>query len=294
MDATDDDALELIAQLRAGGSVFAEEEFAELLAHAETAERPDGWELLDLLDLYIDRRVHGEPIEHIVERARFGELHVAVAHRVFVPRPRTVLLATVVADRLRELDADRDTGQRPPRLLDFGCGSGAIAALAVHRVPGIEVVAVDCDADAVDCARRNLPAALVVQADRIEALLAVDAARHIVDPDGSTPAIAASDPFDVVAANLPYVPTEQLALLPRGTLDSEPRRALDGGEDGLEPLGLHAQAMAEHLRIGGIAVTEVAPHQVELATEYLLLAGFSHVEEHTDDELGATVLIATR
>lgn len=286
------EAAELIAALRAGGSVFAEEELAELLARA-VAEAPHrGWDVIDVLDQMVERRVAGDPIEHIVGSARFAELRVAVEHGVFVPRRRTELLATIVADRLRELAASGSTASGRPRLLDFGCGTGAIAALAIHRVPGIDAVAVDRDRTAVDCARRNLPGALVVQAERIEALVAADAERHLAGRSAS--AIAASDPFDVVAANLPYVPTEQLSFLPRGTIEAETREALDGGEDGLEPLALHAQAMAEHLRPGGIAVTEVAPHQVELASEILLHAGFESIEVHTDGEIGATAIVARR
>lgn len=289
MDLTGAEEAELVAELRAGGSVFAEEELAELLGHARAATLPAGWERIDLLDRLVERRVDGEPIEHIVESAQFGELRVAVHHRVFVPRRRTVLLATVVAERLREVaDARAGAGgaARAPRLLDFGCGSGAIAALAAHRVPGIEVVAIDADEGAVDCARVNLPGALVVHASTIDALAASQA-----DAPGRTPASAL---FDVIAANLPYVPTEQLALLPHGTLDSEPRLALDGGDDGLDPLGEHAHSMAAWLLDGGIAVTEVAPHQVDRAIEIFALSGFASIEVRSDDELGATVVVATR
>lgn len=297
--------LALVARLRAGGSVFAEEELAVLSAHAERVGPDIRGDAAEILELFVDRRVHGERIEHILERAQFGELAIEVQFGVFVPRSRTLLLATVVADRLRELRDERAPDHAPPRLLDFGCGSGAIAALAAHRVPGIEVVAVDRDRYAVACARDNLPHALVVEASSIEALVAVDADRALealqpesaghdgtaADPRGR---MDASAPFDVIAANLPYVPTDQLALLPRGTLESEPQGALDGGHDGLEPLEEHAPAMLAHLRLGGIAVTEVAPHQIEEGVEILVLTGFSSVEVRTDDELGATVLIATR
>lgn len=266
MEMRETDAL--VARLRASGSVFAEEELAELQRAADASDDPVA------LEMFVERRTLGEPIEHIVGSARFGELRVVVHQGVFVPRRRTELLATIVAERLRAL-ADHD--ERPPRLLDFGCGTGAIAALATHRVPGIDVVAVDADPGAVACARVNLPGALVLQASALDAL------------DAHTTA-----PFDVIAANLPYVPTAELALMPHEARDFEPLLALDGGSDGLEPLHEHAWAMAARLRTGGIAVTEVAPHQVDTATAMLEQAGFSSIAVRTDDDSGATALVATR
>lgn len=311
---TDAQAQALIGALRAGGSVFAEDELAVLREHAETTRWVDAYDLdvHEKLELYVDRRVHGERIEHITERAPFAELTLSVPFGVFVPRRRTELLATVVATRLGELATQRGAAGPRPRLLDFGCGAGPIAALAAHRVPTAEIVAVDCDEHAVACARENLPGALVVQASSIEALVGVDASRASAvdagmrgstdagatdattdasrtDPTGGTPASA---PFDVIAANLPYVPTEQLLTLPHGTLESEPRVAFDGGDQGLDVIGEHVLSMFGSLREGGFAVVELAPHQVELAIEIFELTGFSRVEIATDDELDATILIA--
>lgn len=267
MEMRETDAL--VARLRASGSVFAEEELEELQAAADASDDPAA------LELFIERRTLGEPIEHIVGSARFAELRIVVHQWVFVPRRRTELLATIVADRLREV---AEEAGRMPRLLDFGCGSGAIAALATHRVPGIDVVAVDAEPSAVACARANLPGALVVQASRLDAL----------------DALGASAPFDVIAANLPYVPTAELLHMPHEARNFEPLIALDGGSDGLDPLHEHAWAMAARLRTGGIAVTEVAPHQVESAIAMLEQAGFASIAVRTDDDSGATALIATR
>lgn len=299
----DAEEAELLAKLRGAGSVFAEEELAELQAAAEADDD------LAILPAWVDRRTLGEPIEHIVGSAAFAELRVAVHAGVFVPRRRTVLLATIVADRLRELADRRTPGEPAPRLLDLGCGTGAIAALAMHRVPGIEVVAIDSDPAAVRCAQVNLPGAVVVRANEIEALHGLPApgsrASGASGPGadatgtsapGTSPPVgsSASALFDVIAANLPYVPTAELVHLPHDTLEYESALALDGGIDGLDPLGEHATAMAAHLRTGGIVVTEVAPHQVETAAAILEAVGFSAIEVRSDDEIGATALIATR
>ena len=257
-DARTTDA-RLVHALRASGSVFAEDELAELGRAATDAAA---------LERLVERRAAGEPIEQIVGTAAFAELRVVVRPGVFVPRRRTVLLATIVADALRAL---------PPgaRLLDLGCGSGAIAALAMHRVPGIEVVAIDADPVAVACARENLPTALVLRAD---------------SPD----VLDASAAFDVIAANLPYVPARELAHMPHDARDHEPLLALDGGTDGLAPLRALAPAIAARLAPGGIVAIELAPEQVDVAAGILQRAGLGAVEQRDDEELGATVLVAVR
>ncbi|WP_425844155.1 N5-glutamine methyltransferase family protein [Agrococcus sp. TSP3-2-1] len=258
---------ELLAALRDSGSVFPARELAEL---QRAARIDDPW----AIEMMVERRTLGEPIEHIVGSARFAELRIVVHQGVFVPRRRTELLATLAAERLREVAA---RGGGAPRLLDLGCGSGAIAALARHRVPGVDVVAIDADAHAVACARENLPGALVVQARSLDALDGLDASA-----------------FDVIAANLPYVPTAHLVHLPHEAAEFEPLLALVGGGDGLDPLAEHAPAMVRHLAPGGIALVELAPHQVETAAAIVAEAGFRGSSVRTDDELGATVLVATR
>ncbi|MGC5078074.1 N5-glutamine methyltransferase family protein [Agrococcus sp. DT81.2] len=247
----------MVAALRRSGSVFAEDELTELHRAA-----PDEAALAAM----VARRAAGEPIEQIVGTAAFAGLRIRVRPGVFVPRRRTELLATIVADALAGLP-------RGARLLDLGCGSGAIAALAMHRVPGLEVVAIDADPRAVDCARENLTAARVVLAD---------------SPD----ALDASARFDVVAANLPYVPTRELALMPRDAREHEPLLALDGGPDGLVPLRRLAPSIAARLAPGGRVAVELAPQQVDAAAGILRAVGLGGAEVREDDALGATVLVA--
>lgn len=253
----------MVAALRRAGSVFAEEELAELASAAAGDEAA--------LAAMVVRRQAGEPIEQIVGAAAFAELRIRVRPGVFVPRRRTELLATIVADALAALPAGA-------RLLDLGCGSGAIAALATHRVPGIRVVAIDVDDRAVACARENLPTALVLRADSLDAI--------------DTSALGPSTRFDVIAANLPYVPSAELALMPRDARDHEPRLALDGGTDGLAPLRGLAPAMAARLASGGSVAVELAPGQADAAAAILRAAGLADARVHEDDALGATVLVA--
>ena len=129
----------LVAALRAGGSVFAEEEAAILQAEAADAEG---------LELMLARRVAGEPLEQVVGWAEFCGLRIAVAPGVFVPRRRTEALVDLALAVL--VDVER------PVVVDLCCGTGAIGAAIAAREPTAELHAADLDPEAVACARRNV------------------------------------------------------------------------------------------------------------------------------------------
>ncbi len=249
------DRARLTAALFAGGSVFPEDELDALAAAASTDAD---------LEALVARRVAGEPIEYLVGWAEFAGLRLAVAPGVFVPRYRTEFLAGLAAGRVT-------SGQR---LLDLGCGVGTIAAYLASRVPGVVVTAVDVDPAACDCARANLPGATV---------LLVGAPGELLP-----------GPFDLIVANLPYVPSAEVALMPRDARDHERLAALDGGPDGLGPLRLFAPALAGLLAPGGRVLVEVAADQASVAREILLDAGLARVGVRYDEEIEATVVEASR
>src|SRR5690348_16321303 len=135
-----------VQQLRVAGCVFAEDEAALL----HDAARSDA-ELDDLLA----RRIKGYPLEHILGWAEFCGLRIAVEPGVFVPRRRSeFLVETAVA-----------LSPSGAVVLDMCCGTGALAAAVMARVPTSEVHAVEVDPTAVHCANRNLPDAHVYEGD---------------------------------------------------------------------------------------------------------------------------------
>src|SRR3712207_2515948 len=96
---------------------------------------------------------------------------------------------------------------------------------------------------------------------------------------------------DVLVANVPYVPTSAVDLLPRDAREHEPRLALDGGVDGLDVLRRIASGAPAWLAPGGALLCEVADEQVDAAARDLAAVGLiAHVER--DDELGAVALVA--
>ena len=250
----------MVARLRAAGCVFAEDEAALLAGAAGT-----GAELAAM----VARRVAGEPLEQVLGWAEFCGLRIAVEPGVFVPRRRTELLA-------REASALARPGAV---VLDLCCGSGALGAAVAAAVEGVDLHAADIEPAAVRCARRNLAAvggARVYEGDLFDPLPARLRGR-----------------VDVLLANVPYVPTGEVGRMPPEARDHEPRRALDGGADGLDVLRRVAAAAPAWLAPGGSLLSETSERQAPAAVAVLAAAGLApRVAE--DDDLGATVAIGAR
>ena len=115
------------------------------------------------LEAMVDRRVAGQPLEHILGWADFAGLRIAVDPGVFVPRPRTELLVREAAALVRQAAAiDRPAAGRSLSwravVVDLCCGSGAVGLALVAALDQGELHAVDLDPAAVRCARRNVAA----------------------------------------------------------------------------------------------------------------------------------------
>ncbi|MFC6063556.1 putative protein N(5)-glutamine methyltransferase [Streptomyces ochraceiscleroticus] len=258
-----------VARLRATGSVFAEDEADLLLAAAGTPAA---------LDAMVERRAAGLPLELVLGWAEFCGLRVAVAPGVFVPRRRTEFLARqaialATAARTTVPEALR------PVVVDLCCGSGAVGAALAAAVsaPGVELYAADIDPAAVRCARRNIPGTVgeVSQGDLYEALPAAVRGR-----------------IDVLVANVPYVPTQQVGLLPPEARDHEPLVALDGGADGLDILRRVTAAAPQWLAPGGHLLVETSERQAASAAEVFRRSGLTP-RVVTSEEEYATVVIGS-
>jgi release factor glutamine methyltransferase len=243
--------------LAAAGCVDPVGEAEELLRAAADRDRP--------VRELVGRRVAGEPLAWIVGTVPFLDRRVGVAPGVFVPRPQTEL----VARRAIELLPPDGTA------VDLCTGCGAIAVALAAARPGATVVATDLDPAAVACARGN----------GVDALLG--------DLDAPLP----SDVFgavDVVTAVVPYVPDEELRLLPRDVLAHEPRLALDGGPDGTAVLRRTVGAAARLLRRGGSLVFELGGDQADQLTPTLTYHAFTAVRVLHDEDRRVRAIEASR
>ncbi|GAA0548552.1 putative protein N(5)-glutamine methyltransferase [Paractinoplanes ferrugineus] len=243
---------ETIMRLRTAGCVFAEDE-AAVLAGAATGETE--------LTALVERRALGEPLEQVVGYADFAGVRVRLRPGVFVPRVRSELLVQVAAATSRPGDV----------VVDLCCGSGALGLAVRHRQPAIDLYAADVDPVAVACARDNLDSQ-VFQGDLFDALPASLRGR-----------------IAVLLANVPYVATRHIPLLPAEARDHEPHTALDGGDDGLEIFRSVVAGAADWLAPGGIMLSEITEAQSEPASKVILDAGLAP-DLRSDEDLEALVV----
>jgi release factor glutamine methyltransferase len=243
---------------------------AWLLTHREEDLRDiDAARYLDLLA----RAAAGEPLAQLTGEREFYGLAFTVTPDVLIPRPETEAVVDTVLEWL-----DKRTIAHP-HLVDVGTGSGAIAVTLALKVPKARVTAVEISPAAMDIARRNAERHGV--ADRM----------NFVIGDLLT---GLAGPFDVVAANLPYINCEELTALEVGRW--EPRVALDGGEDGLALVRRLLEQAPPWLADDGLLVLEIG-HDQGQRVEALCRAAFpaAQVQIHPDlAKLDRIVTVETR
>ena len=243
----------------------------------------------------VKRRQAGESVAYVVGKKEFWGLELAVDARVLVPRPDTETLVDEALERIgrvpraragRAAEAaavDGDAGdaapaptdapppppKAAPRIADVGTGSGAIAISLAKERPDATVFATDRSPDALAVARTN-------------------AERHgvavtFLEGDLEAPLIPHA-PFDLLVANLPYIPTADLAgLAPE--VRAEPRGALDGGADGLALVRRLVAAAPALLAPGGALALEIGEGQAQETARLCAAAGLGDVRVRRD--LGA-------
>ena len=258
----------IVGRLRAAGCVFAEDEADLLVAAARTPQQ---------LDDMVRRRESGLPLEHVIGWAEFCGLRVVVGPGVFVPRRRSeFLVGQAIAAARRSAPAGG-----PWRILDLCCGSGAVGvavAAGLSTLGPVELHAADIDPVAVQCARANVAAVggTVYEGDLYDPLPPTLRGR-----------------VEVIVVNAPYVPTDEIAMMPPEARLHEPLTALDGGTDGVMVHRRVASAAPDWLAPGGCLLIETSERQAALTAAAMAAAGLAAAVGN-DHELDATVVTGTR
>jgi release factor glutamine methyltransferase len=204
-----------------------------VMAHPEFILTP---EQQKQLDDSLTRLERGESFPYVVGHWEFFGMDFDITPDVLIPRPETELLVEKAIAWLQESPVRRTVA-------DIGTGSGVIAVSIAVNVPEANIIATDISADALEVAEKNAKKFGVE--DRVEFVQC--------DLLPSEPEFFTTEGhFDLICANLPYIPTGTLRGLP--IYGREPTLALDGGGDGLELIR----------RLLGIAPEWLAPHGMML------------------------------
>ena len=227
-----------------------------LIAHDDSLMPAD--QQAEFVEL-VARRAAGEPLAYLLGEKEFHGLSLKVNANVLVPRPDTEVLVAWALEVLRcEFSA-----HAAPRVIDLGCGSGAIALAVKHAWPQAEVTAVDASADALAVAQSNADA------------LGLDVRFLLSDWWQGV----GSERFDLALSNPPYIADEDPHL---AALSHEPTMALTSGPDGLEALRIIIAGAGAHLHENSLLLLEHGHDQSAKVQVLLSQSGFRHSQSRRD------------
>lgn len=221
----------------------------------------------------VTRRAKGCPAAYLIGEKEFWSLPFYVTSAVLIPRPETEFLVGAARDFAKR--------QTVTRILDLATGSACVAISIAREIPASTVLATDLSAEALAVARRNVDRHQL--AERVT-LLESD----LFDQ------VPADPPFDLIVANPPYIPAQQLEDLPVDVRDYEPRLALDGGADGLAVIDRLIEAAPAYLRPGGGLCLEIDVSHEPQVRARLAVGGAFVVEATLKDAAGLPRIVRAR
>ena len=223
---------------------------ADVFAHPETALNPAQEARIAAM---LSRMIAGEPLSRIVGRREFWGLDFLLSPDTLDPRPESESVVEAVLARL----TDRSLTYR---FLDLGTGTGCLLMALLFEYPRATGVGIDIASGAARAARRN--ARRLGLGERADFVVGNWAA-------------AVAGGFDAIVANPPYIATDAISELPREVRDYDPKRALDGGSDGLGAYRAIAAELPRLLRPGGLFATEIGLGQAEPVAAILAQSGLA-------------------
>ena len=215
-----------------------------LLAHLDEPLTPPQ---IDLANQAFTRLRTGEPLPYILGRWEFFGLDFDITSDVLIPRPETELLVEKAVHWLKASPHRR-------AVADVGTGSGVIAVSLAMQIPDLQVFATDVSHSALRVAKHNAEKFHVhQQIEFMECDLLPESKSNVLRPNFRFSS------FDLICANLPYIPTETMHSL--SIFGREPTLALDGGKDGLDPYRKLLNLAPKWLAPNGILLLEIEATQ---------------------------------
>ena len=231
----------LVTRLQDAGCDCARQEATAILRHVTgqstaaffaTLQRALSPAELATAEAFLERRLTREPLQHILGSVDFYGRTFLIDSRALVPRPETELLV----DAAVAMAADLPLAKGALEFADVGTGSGCIAVTLAHELPHARITATDVSRAALELAQLNV------------AKHGVGSRVRLVESDLLS---AVTGPLSAIVANLPYVRTSDISELQPEVSRFEPRRALDGGADGLDIIRRLVHRAPELLPPGG-------------------------------------------
>ncbi len=200
----------------------------------------------------------GEPVQHVLGETGFMDHVFKTDRRALIPRPETEVLVRRVLEDPSVWAADR------PCIVDVGTGSGCIVLSLAAARPAARYLAVDVSEEALALAKEN--------AQRL------GLHEHVIFYSGDLGDVVEPEMLDAIVANLPYIPSDELATLERSVREYEPHLALDGGMSGLDLITNLIADAAIVLKPHGKIFLEIGSEQGGAVSRLLQESGFGDIE----------------
>ncbi|MBF2058536.1 MAG: peptide chain release factor N(5)-glutamine methyltransferase [Cyanobacterium sp. T60_A2020_053] len=198
-------------------------------------------------DLRIEKRV---PIQYLIGSCFWRDLTLKVSPDVLIPRPETELIIDIVLDLISE-----NPSLRAGNWLDLGTGSGALALSLAKHLVNSNIFAVDKSRGALSIAQEN------------SHLLNITKNIYFRLGNWFEPITDLQGKVSGIVTNPPYIPSEIIGELQPEVANHEPRRALDGGEDGLRDIRHLITTAPSYLIPNGILIIEIMAGQAPMVMD---------------------------
>lgn len=216
------------------------------------------------LDKILKYRQRQIPLQYILGYTEFMGLRFKTKKGVFIPRPETEILVETIMENIRNAENPVElccgaVRSQKTEVLDMGTGSGCIAVALAKLLENVNIVAIDISPEAIEVACEN--SKLHNIEDKINFLKAdiFDMLKAVRNKRGG---FGHNRKFDVIVSNPPYVPTSEIGVFDKTTIN-EPRLALDGGIDGLDFYRKIADNVGMLLKKDGFLIMELGYNQAE-------------------------------
>ncbi len=223
----------------------------------------------------VTRRLKREPVHRILGSREFYGMDLLISRETLEPRPDTEVLVDAMLPHLQRIVSRKGSA----RVLDLGTGTGAILLALLNACLSASGVGSDISDDALVTVTKN--------SERLNVGSRFTAVR-------SSWFDQISGRFDIIVSNPPYIPTDVISKLEPEVRDYDPRAALDGGADGLNPYRDIAARADGFLEAGGLVGLEIGFDQKTAVTDIFTSAGFILAQAERDYGGNDRVLVFSR
>lgn len=220
-------------------------------------------EIVDKYVYFIEKRKIGYPLSYLLKEKDFYDLSFYIDEGVLVPRPDTEILVDWIINTAIEKYQNR-----PINIVDLGTGSGCIGITLAYHLKNAVIYAVDLDNKALEVTEKNI--------------LRYKLNNRVVLCNGDMfdgiKSLQLEGKVDIIVSNPPYIPSEDIEELQVEVRGYEPRKALDGGIDGLDFYRRIIPESKTYLNKSGILAFEIGYSQGEIVKRLFIEEGFCNVE----------------